>query len=120
MSELVLPEPALLREYPGDPAGRIPCPTVAQERLFGAKGRGFYLTACPGRHADEFAAEDLAALRADLTSTAEKVEQDNAGDLVGETAVWVPEDLQGQWRRQWVNAWQKGTRELVPALVDLH
>ena len=120
MSEVVLPEPALLREYLGDPAGRIPCPTVAQEMLFGAKGRVFQLNAYLGRHADDFAAEDLAALRAYLTSTSEKVEQDNAGDLVGETAVWVPEDLQGQWRRQWVNAWQKGTRQLVPALVDLH
>jgi len=120
MSEVVLPEPALLREYLGDPAGRIPCPTVAQEMLFGAKGRVFQLNAYLGRHADDFAAEDLAALRAYLASTSEKVEQDNAGDLVAETAVWVPEDLQGQWRRQWVNAWQKGTRQLVPALVDLH
>ena len=120
MSEVVLPEPALLREYLGDPAGRIPCPTVAQEMLFGAKGRVFQLTAYLDRHADDFAAEDLAALRAYLTSTAEKIEQDNAGDLVGETAGWVPVDLKGQWRRQWVNAWQKGTRQLVPALVDPH
>ena len=43
MSEVLLPEPELLRDYLGDPAGRIPSPTVAQELLFGAKGRGFQL-----------------------------------------------------------------------------
>ncbi|PZQ36558.1 MAG: pyruvate-flavodoxin oxidoreductase, partial [Phenylobacterium zucineum] len=28
--------------------------------------------------------------------------------------------LQAQWRRQWLNAWRAGTRQLVPALVDPH
>ena len=39
MSEALLPEPELLRNYLGDPAGRITCPTLAQEILFGSKGR---------------------------------------------------------------------------------
>ena len=120
MSEVLLPEPELLREYLVDPSGRIKAPTVAQEMLFAAKGRVFQLSQYLGRHSDDFAAEDLAALSAYLEATAEKVEQDYAGDLVGETTVWVPEDLQGQWRRQWVNAWEKGTRQMVPALVDVH
>jgi len=118
MSEVVLPEPALLRTYLGDPSSRIPCPTVAQEMLFGAKGRVFQLGQYLDRHADELLADDLAALRAYLAATGEKIEADNVGDLVDETLVWVPEDLQGQWRRAWVNAWSKGTRQVVPALVD--
>ena len=120
MSEVLLPEPALLKEYLGDPAGRIPCPTVAQEMLFGAKGRVFQLNQYLDRHADDFAPEALAALRAHLTTAADQIESDNAGDLVAETATWVPEDLQAQWRRQWTGAWEKGTRQLVPALVDPH
>ena len=99
MSEVVLPEPALLRTYLGDPSSRIPCPTVAQEMLFGAKGRVFQLGQYLDRHADELLADDLAALRAYLAATGEKIEADNVGDLVDETLVWVPEDLQGQWRR---------------------
>src|SRR5690606_36934676 len=60
------------------------------------------------------------ALRAYLDATAEVVERDNAGDLVAETLRWVPGDLHGQWRRQWVGAFEKGTRQLVPALVDVN
>ena len=120
LSEALLPEPELLREYLGDPSGRIKSPTLAQELLFGAKGRVFQLNAYLDRHGDELPAPDLEALRSYLETNAEKVEADNAGDLAGETAVWVPVDLQGQWRRQWVGAWEKGTRQLVPALVDVH
>jgi pyruvate-ferredoxin/flavodoxin oxidoreductase len=118
MSEAQLPEPALLKAYLGDPAGRIPCPTVAQEVLFGAKGRAFQLGQFLDRHADEIAADDLAALRAHLAANGEKIEADGVGDLVDETLVWVPDDLRGSWRRAWVNAWAKGTRQTVPALVD--
>ncbi|GIG21206.1 hypothetical protein Cch01nite_19300 [Cellulomonas chitinilytica] len=120
MSEVLLPEPELLREYLGDPAGRIPAPTVAQEILFGAKGRVFQLGRYLDRHAADFAPDDVGALRAHLATIAEKVEDDDAGGLVAETAVWVPDDLRAQWRRAWVNAWAKGTRQLVPALVDPH
>ncbi|WP_263732028.1 2-oxoacid:acceptor oxidoreductase family protein [Cellulomonas sp. SG140] len=120
MSEVLLPEPDLLRTYLGDPAGRIPCPTVAQEMLFGAKGRVFALNQYLDRHVEDLAPEDLAAVRAHLAAIAEKVEADDAGDLVAETAAWLPADLQGQWRRAWVNAWPRGTRQRVPALVDVH
>ncbi|HEY0119676.1 MAG TPA: 2-oxoacid:acceptor oxidoreductase family protein [Cellulomonas sp.] len=120
MSEVLLPEPELLKEYLGDPAGRIPSPTVAQDLLFGAKGRVFQLGQYLDRHAADFAPDDLVALRAHLSAIADKVEADEAGDLVADTAAWVPADLQAQWRRAWVNAWSKGTRQLVPALVDPH
>ena len=120
LSEALLPEPELLREYLGDPAGRIKCPTVAQEMLFGAKGRVFQLNQYLDRHRDDFRPADLAALQAYLADNAEKVEADNAGDLVAETLAWVPEELHGQWRRQWVNALEKGTRQMVPALVDVN
>ena len=71
MSEVLLPEPELLRDYLGDPAGRIPSPTVAQELLFGAKGRGFQLERFLDRHGRDFDADDLAALRAQLTQQTE-------------------------------------------------
>ncbi|NYI42024.1 2-oxoacid:acceptor oxidoreductase family protein [Demequina lutea] len=120
MSEALLPEPALLRDYLGDPSGRIKSPTVAQEMLFGAKGRVFQLNGYLGRHADDFTEQALTALRTHLEGAADAIEADNAGDLVDATLAWVPKDLQAQWRRQWVNSDEKGTRQRVPALVDLH
>jgi pyruvate-ferredoxin/flavodoxin oxidoreductase len=120
MSETHLPEPELLREYLGDPSSRIACPTVAQEMLFGAKGRVFQLTAFLNRHAEDFKTADLKALRAYLDANADGIEKDNAGDLVDKTTTWVPKGLRGQWRRQWENAHEKGTRQMVPALVDIH
>ena len=120
LSEALMPEPGLLREYLGDPAGRIKAPTLAQELLFGAKGRVFQLNAYLDRHRDDFEAPDLAALKAWLDARAEQIEPDNAGDLVSETTAWVPQDMHAQWRRQWVNAFEKGTRQLVPALVDVN
>jgi pyruvate-ferredoxin/flavodoxin oxidoreductase len=120
MSEAVLPEPALLREYLGDPSGRIPSPTVAQDMLFGAKGRVFQLGEYLSRHATEFTDQAVTALRAHLEANADAIEADNAGALVDATLAFVPGDLHAQWRRQWLNSWEKGTRQLVPALVDLH
>ncbi len=120
LSEAYLPEPELLREYLGDPSGRITSPTVAQELLFGAKGRVAQLTQYLDRHRDDFRANDLAELAAHLAENAGKVESDNTGDQITETLVWVPEELHGQWRRQWLNSFEKGTRQMVPALVDVN
>ena len=120
MSEALLPEPALLKQYLGDPSSRIKSPTVAQDMLFGAKGRVFQLGEYLNRHADDFTEQQLAALRGHLEGNAEAIETDNEGALVDATLAWMPKDLQAQWRRQWVNSWEKGTRQLVPALVDLH
>jgi pyruvate-ferredoxin/flavodoxin oxidoreductase len=120
LSEALMPEPELLREYLGDPAGRIPCPTVAQELLFGAKGRVFQLTQYLERHSADFRPDDLIALSGFLGTHAEAVEADATGALLPETLDLVPPELHAQWRRQWVNAMPKGTRQLVPALVDVH
>jgi pyruvate-ferredoxin/flavodoxin oxidoreductase len=120
LSEARLPEPELLKEYLGDPAGRIPSPTLAQEMLFGAKGRVWQLGAWLDRHSRDVLASDVAALRAFLAAKADEVEHDNDGRLVDATLAWVPEELRGAWRRQWLGADEKGTRQLVPALVDVH
>lgn len=120
MSEALLPEPALLKEFLGDPSSRIKSPTVAQDMLFGAKGRVFQLGEYLSRHATDFTEQQIAALRGHLDTNADAIEADNKGDLVEATLAWIPKDLQAQWRRQWVNAFEKGTRQLVPALVDLH
>jgi pyruvate-ferredoxin/flavodoxin oxidoreductase len=120
LSEARMPEPELLRGYLGDPAGRIACPTVAQELLFGAKGRVFQLGQYLERHRDDFRPTDHAELTAYLAQNDEQVEADAEGDMVPQTLSWVPSELHGQWRRQWVNALPKGTRQLVPALVDVH
>jgi pyruvate-ferredoxin/flavodoxin oxidoreductase len=120
MSAVSMPEPELLREFVGDPAGRIPCPTVAQEILFGAKGRVFQLKAWLLRHGDDFIADARLALTQHLDAQAEAIERDNEGALIEATLQWVPDELHGPWRRQWLNAHEKGTRQRVPALVDVH
>jgi pyruvate-ferredoxin/flavodoxin oxidoreductase len=118
MTEARLPEPDLLRTYLGDPKSRIACPTAAQEILFGAKGRLYQLNRYLDRHELDFDPADLTALRAHLASMAAIIEEDDDAQLAQETTVWVPEDLRGQWLRQWRGAYPKGTRQLVPALVD--
>lgn len=120
LSEALLPEPELLREYLGDPAGRIPAPTLAQEMLFGARGRVHQLEEYLTRNAVDFDEADVAALRAWLTEHAEQTERDNDGLLVPETELWVPADLRAAWRRQWRGAHERGTRQRVPALVDVN
>ena len=119
-SEALMPEPELLKEFLGDPASRIKAPTVAQEILFGAKGRCFQLREYLKRHEGDILPDDLARLRAFLDERCGDVETDNEGALIVETLEWVPEELHGQWRRQWLNAFEKGTRQLVPALVDVN
>jgi len=118
MSEVLLPEPELLKNYLGDPESRIPCPTVAQEILFGAKGRVDYLAKWLDIHDESFTAEELTALRTLLGRNADAIEADNDAHLVVNTEAYVPEALRGAWRRAWKGAWQRGTRQLVPALVD--
>ena len=120
MCESMMPEPELLREFVGDPAGRIPAPTVAQEILYGAKGRVFQLGEYLSRHRADIDPADLAAVHDWLEAHADEVERDNAGTRVADTQGWIPEELRGQWRRQWINAYEKGTRQRVPAQVDVH
>ncbi len=120
MSEALMPEPELLRDYLGDPAGRIKAPTLAQEMLFGSKGRVFQLNQYLSRHATEFAEGNLAALQKFIDAQSAKIEKDNDGALIAKTLSWLPEELHGQWKRQWVNAFEKGTRQRVPAQVDVN
>jgi len=118
-SEARMPEPELLKAFLGDPASRIKAPTVAQEILFGAKGRVFQLKEYLKRHAGYIVQETLTELCAFLETRSADVEQDNVGALIAETLPWVPEELHEQWRRQWLNAFEEGTRQRVPALVDV-
>ncbi len=120
MSEALLPEPELLAEYLGDPAGRIKAPTLAQEMLFGAKGRVFQLNQYLARHKSDLVDADLDALQKYLERNVAKVEKDNDGALVAKTLGWLPAELHGQWKRQWINSFEKGTRQLVPAQVDVN
>ena len=119
MSEALMPEPELLREFLGDPAGRIKAPTVAQEILFGAKGRVVQLQAWLARRREDFLPDALAALGDYLHANADAIDADHDGVLVRASLGWVPEELHGPWRRQWLNAYEKGTRQRVPALVDV-
>jgi pyruvate-ferredoxin/flavodoxin oxidoreductase len=118
LSESLMPEPDLLREFLGDPAGRIKCPTVAQDMLFGAKGRVHQLQQYVARHQNELAPSDLLALKAFVDKNADAIEKDCEGKLIDKTTGFLPEELRSAWRRQWLNAYEKGTRQLVPALVD--
>ncbi|HTR11881.1 MAG TPA: 2-oxoacid:acceptor oxidoreductase family protein, partial [Roseiarcus sp.] len=120
LSEALMPEPELLRAFLPDPAGRIGCPTVAQEVLFGAKGRVFQLGRYLASREHDFGPEELVKLKAFLAENEEAIERDGKGELIEPTLAFVPEELRGQWRRQWLNAYEKGTRQVVPALVDVH
>lgn len=119
MSEVMMPEDDLLRRFVGNPTDRIACPTVAQEMLFGAKGRVFQLKRYIERHSADILSDDAKKLAKFLDTNADAVETDNAGNLVTKTLSFIPEELHSQWRRQWVNAYQKGTRQRVPAQVDV-
>jgi pyruvate-ferredoxin/flavodoxin oxidoreductase len=120
LSEAQMPEPELLAEYLGDPAGRIKAPSVAQEILFGAKGRVFQLKQYLARREADVTPTGMKSLQKHLDAHAEAIETDNEGKLIAKTLAWLPEELHGQWRRQWLNAHEKGTRQSVPALVDVH
>ena len=76
LSEALMPEPELLREFLGDPAGRIKCPTVAQEMLFGAKGRVFQLLRYLARRENDLAPGDFQKVKAFLADNADAVERD--------------------------------------------
>ncbi len=118
--ETLLPEPELLKEFLGDPSGRIKSPTVAQEMLYGARGRVYQLQRYLARHDGDIQPAELSALDAFLSEHSDQIEADNAGKMLVDTRSWIPEELQGQWRRQWLNAFEKGTRQLVPAMVDVN
>ncbi|EJW09459.1 Putative oxidoreductase, Fe-S subunit [Rhodovulum sp. PH10] len=120
MTEARLPESELLREFLGDPAGRIECPTAAQKILFGAKGRVHQLQHYLARHRDDLHPEHVGALKVFLETKASEIERDGAGALIERTLEWLPDELHGSWRRQWIHAYEKGTRQLVPALVDVN
>lgn len=120
LSEALMPEPELLAEYLGDPAGRIKAPTLAQEMLYGAKGRVAQLQQYLECHQADLTEAQRAALNSFLDGNAAAVEADNAAMLVARTLAWLPEELHGQWQRQWLNAFEKGTRQRVPALVDVN
>ncbi|MBK7721926.1 MAG: 2-oxoacid:acceptor oxidoreductase family protein [Austwickia sp.] len=120
LSEALMPEPEMLREYLGDPAGRIVSPTVAQDLVYGAKGRVHQLKQYLARHRADIADDAVAQVETYLDAHAEQIEPDYAGEFVADTLAWIPEELHGQWRRQWMNAHEKGTRQMVPALVDVN
>jgi len=120
LSETLMPEKELLKEFLGDPSGRIKCPTVAQEMLFGAKGRVYQLKHYLAKHDGDFTPEQNKGLVAFLDKNGDAIEKDNDGKLVEKTLSFVPEEIQGQWKRQWLGAYEKGTRQRVPALVDVH
>ena len=74
LSEAKMPEPAMLKEFLGDPTGRIKCPTVAQEILFGAKGRAYQLRQWLVRKKDTFVAADATSLKAYIDANEEAIE----------------------------------------------
>ncbi len=120
LCEALMPEPALLADYLGDPAGRIKSPTLAQDMLYGAKGRVYQLTQYVLRHQEDINAENRLKLQRFLEHDAPRIEQDREGKLLTPTLDWLPARLHGPWRRQWLNAFERGTRQRVPALIDVN
>lgn len=118
--ETRLPEPELLKTFLGDPAGRIEAPTEAQKILYGAKGRTYQLQQYLSRHKGDFDASSLSNLQQFLLDHSQAVEDDNQGNLIEQTLDWVPQDYRAQWKRQWVNAYARGSRQRVPAMLDVN
>ena len=102
-SEVLLPEPELLKRYLGDPSERIPCPSVAQEILFGARGRYWQLNHFLEHHSLEFDPEAFDNLKDFLKKNENQLDQDSAESLLQESLQWVPLEIQGSWKRQWVH-----------------
>lgn len=119
-SEVLLPEAELLKHYLGDPRERIQCPSVAQEILFGARGRFWQLNFFLQQHADEFEPAPLETLKIYLAENVQQLEMDVEGLLLQPALQWIPLELHGRWKRQWKHAHAKGSRQRVPALIDPH
>ena len=96
LCEALMPEPELLREFLGDPDGRIKAPTVAQEMLFGAKGRVFQLQAVPGAARGRHRAGRPGAAAG--LSRRHVGERDRAATTTASWSparcAWIPEELQ--------------------------
>lgn len=119
-SEVNLPEPEMLKQYLGDPRDRIEAPTEAQRMLYGAKGRVWQLNQFIEKYQDQFWPEKQQDLKDYIIQQSEDIEVDSHGEHISKTNLFVPSELQQKWRRAWLNAYQKGTRQRVPALVDTH
>ena len=117
-SEVLLPEPELLKQFLGDPKDRIAAPTEAQKMLYGAKGRVWQLSQFIEKYQNQFWPEKLAALKVYIEEHNEKIEVDSEAKQLNETNIFIPEALHNKWRRVWLNAYEKGTRQRIPALVD--
>ena len=117
-SEVNLPEPEMLKLYLGDPSERIPAPTESQRMLYGAKGRVWQLTQFIEKYQGEFWPDKYKDLKNYIDHNNNQLEQDELGELLSETNSLVPVSLQKKWRRTWLNAYQKDSRQRVPALVD--
>ena len=119
-SEVQLPEPELLKHYLGDPKDRIKAPTEAQKMLYGAKGRVWQLTQFIDKYQSQFWPEKRLYLNLFIEQNGEQLETDSKGELLSKSYEYVPVPLQKKWRRSWLNSYEKGTRQRVPALVDPH
>ncbi len=119
-SQVMLPEPEMLKHYLGDPSARIAAPTEAQRMLYGAKGRVWQLTRFIDKYQDQFWPDKCQALKDYIDQYCEQLEADSNGERLSESNAFIPAELQKKWRRTWLNAYQKDSRQRVPALVDTH
>ncbi|MFA0698707.1 hypothetical protein, partial [Vibrio sp. 10N.222.49.C9] len=55
-----------------------------------------------------------------LKANEAQLEQDKEGRLIAHTLDFIPAELHKKWRRVWVNSYEKGSRQRVPALMDTH
>ncbi|MFT6984616.1 MAG: pyruvate-ferredoxin/flavodoxin oxidoreductase [Psychromonas sp.] len=119
-SEVLLPEPEMLKQYLGDPRERITAPTEAQRMLYGAKGRVWQLTRFIEKYQDQFWPDKCQALKDYIDYCSEQIEADSDGIRLSESNEFIPAELHKKWQRTWLNAYQKDSRQRVPALVDTH
>ena len=121
LSEAMMPEDDLLREFLGDPTDRIECPTVAQEMLFGAKGRVFQLKRYLDRHAADVVADDAAKIVKFLDDQCRRRRERTMPAISSRRRSPISRrNCSSSGAANGSTPIEKGTRQRVPAQVDVH
>lgn len=115
----LLPEPELLKAFITDPKSRIDAQTVAQEIAQGDKGRNFRLVKFMMGNISSFQPTSIKALAEYLLANEAAIETPNHQEAMADSLKWVPEQLQERWQAVWEFSYEKGTRQAVPAIVDI-
>ena len=118
--DMTLPSTELMKDYHGHPSDRIKPQSVAQDLLWGAKGRSFQVTNFLTINSQQIEPEKLRTLSSFINNNIEAIDKDSHPYLLHEVLGLLPDNLKDRCERLWEFAYDKGTRAKVPATVDIH